>query len=503
MNFNVPDTLTRVFDFDGVNSYFISELSFQELLKCKKLDNGVYKTTDDKYLQSINNDKHSLSLKVDYLDNIQDKQVFNNQFFIDKFENYVISSDRYDYIILPGGRSSAKTFTVIRKLVLLALREKNKKIVCCRQTQASLDKSTYSDLRDFIYEYDLIKYFKIRRSDILCTLTNVEIVFSGLEKGGVYSLKSVSNMVLCFVEEAEDVTEESWNVLLPTLVRNVNSQLIVVFNPKVYDSATYQRFVINYKKLYGKVLYIEQNYFDNPFLTDKALGEINNLKENNYQLYEYIYLGKILDISEDVIFKGRYEIREVDIETYPHHFWYQQRKIEPLYGIDFGFSVDPFAMVEVFILDPHTIYISREIYEYKLLPSNYKKKIKELMPEAMTRKILCDSARPDTIAELVQDGLRCDGAKKNKGSVEAGIEWLLGKKILINPKCYNTIYEFQNYKYKIDKNSGAITTDIIDANNHIIDGIRYSCCHLIEGGGKGILSLFANTNINNMGMPHF
>jgi phage terminase large subunit len=390
-----------------------------------------------------------------------------------------------DYKILYGGRSSGKSATVARYLTISIFNVTNSNFICARQNKVSLRLSTYSDIKNVIYQYELQKYFDIKRENIVCTYSNSAIEFVGLEQGGVYNLKSVSNIAKIFVEEAEKVTEESWEVLIPTVVRNAGSEIILAFNPKLKDSATYERFITNQHQLTGKVISIEQNYPDNPYLTQKGLAEIESLRIHNYPKYEHIYLGKVIDMTEDVIFKGHFKVDDIHIDYHPSGFWHiGNQRIQMMYGMDFGFSVDPFAAVEFCYLDKDTIYITREICELKLLPSKIKLRINQIMPEAIGKKWYADCARPDTIAELKQEGLNCEGADKNKGSVEAGIEYLLGKNIIINHRCSNTIYEFSNYRYKTDKNTGNILTDIIDANNHIIDSLRYGDCKNIQASRR-------------------
>jgi len=310
-----------------------------------------------------------------------------------------------------------------------------------------------------------------------------EFIFKGLARD-IMQIKSIPNIDICFIEEAETITEMSWDILIPS-IRALNSQIILCFNPREKQSYTYQRFVDS--KAGEDEWRIEINYPDNPFNSSTILDEIEKLRINNYAKYEHIYLGKVLDMTEDVIFKGHFKVENIDIVYRENgNFWqYGNQRIKMQYGMDFGFSIDPFAAVEFCYLDRDTIYINREIYEVKLLPSHIKSRLQKVMPQSLTKKWWGDGARPDTIAELRVDGLNIEGAPKNKGSIEAGIEYLLGKNIIINPSCTNTIYEFYNYRYKTDKNTGNITTDIIDANNHIIDAIRYGDCENIQSGRKG------------------
>lgn len=400
----------------------------------------------------------------------------------------------YRYKILYGGRSSGKSLAVCYFLLTMAM-QKRCKVLCTREYQSSIKDSTYAVFKALIDQHNLYEHFQVKHDSIIGA-NGSEFIFKGLARD-IYSIKSMYDLDYCFVEEGENIDKNTWNVLIPTL-REEGSEILIAFNPVSKESETYQRFVVNTP---DNALKIKINYNDiTSFLSPTIIDEIEYLKQHDYALYEHIYLGEPLDATEDVIFKGKFEIKEVDIKRYPTHWMYEKRHIAPLYGMDFGFSTDPTAIVEVFVLDAHTIYIHREIYMHKLLPSKYGEQIKTNLPEAVKAQFNADNSRPDTIAQLLHDGLNVIGADKGKGSVEAGVEWLLGKKIYINPKCTNTIYEFYNYRYKKDKNSGIILTDIIDANNHAIDAIRYACFRLISQGRQNILSLFNDDVIRSLSM---
>ncbi|RTK92965.1 MAG: PBSX family phage terminase large subunit [Neisseriaceae bacterium] len=377
----------------------------------------------------------------------------------------------YRYKVLYGGRSSGKTATIIRYLIIRAI-ERKTKIICARELEGSINESTYAEIRDFIYDNNL-QYdrenknglFYVGASTITCT-NGSEFKFKGL-RSGVLKLKSIPNIDICFIEEAETITNDVWEILIPT-IRKEGSEIIVCFNPRDRESATYQRFIEAPQR--DNELRIEINYPDNPFNSQTILDEIAYLKEHDYARYEHVYLGKVLDMTEDVIFKGKTKILDMSLEHDGRTWRYENKAIEMFYGMDFGFSTDPAAMVELCFLDKKTIYINREIYETKLLPNKYMERIKEVMPESKGKQWYADSARPDSIAQLAFDGLKVEGAEKFKGSIEAGLEYLQGFTIIINPACKNMIYEAHNYKYKTDKDSGKVTVDIIDANNHCLTG---------------------------------
>jgi len=388
------------------------------------------------------------------------------------------------YKILYGGRASGKSLAIAYFLLTQAMKRKCK-ILCTREYQSSIKDSTYAVFKALIDMHNLYDYFTVKHDSIVGA-NGSEFIFKGLARD-IYSIKSMYDLDYCFVEEAENIDKNTWNVLIPTM-REDGSEILIAFNPKDKQSETYQRFVDNTPK---NSIKIKINYNDiTNFLSQTILDEIEELRVNNYALYEHIYLGEPLDMTEDVIFKGCFKVENVNIE-YNRGKWIKDKEFLTVeYGMDFGFSVDPAAMVECFMLDKNTIYIAREIYEHKLLPSDYKKKIEKHISEYKTWH--CDNSRPDTIAELNKLGVKCISADKGKGSVESGIQWLQSKQIIINPSCTNTIYEFYNYRYKTDKKTGNITTDIIDKDNHAIDAIRYAFFKQINATKRKTLRINPN-----------
>lgn len=392
------------------------------------------------------------------------------------------------YLVFYGGRASAKTRSVLWYLIIRALKKPNQTILCTREYQSSIATSTYAELKQLIYEENLHHLLKVKYDHIECT-NGTKFIFKGLARD-IMQIKSIPNIDICFVEEAETIGAELWDVLNPTL-RKEGCQLIVVFNPRESTSATYQRWVIAPIKQ-DHILRIEINYQDNPFLSQLMLEKIEEMKINNYALYEHIYLGKVMDMSEDVIFKGRFKILDLGFEERFGEFYKdkvalgQAKRVYFLYGMDFGFSTDPVAMLEVCFPDDDTIYIHREHYEHGLLPTQYIPTIDRVFGEKnkLYGKWRADESRPDTIAQLAYDKLQIQAAPKGKGSVEAGIQYLLGKNIIVHPRCKNFIFECFNYKYKKDKNTGIITTDIVDAHNHGWDALRYALCEQIAANGR-------------------
>jgi phage terminase large subunit len=143
------------------------------------------------------------------------------------------------------------------------------------------------------------------------------------------------------------------------------------------------------------------------------------------------------------------------------------------HGADWGFSVDPTALVRCYINEA-TLYIDAEAYGVGVAITD----TPELFDHVSTARkwpIIADSARPETIHHMRQQGYRIAGAKKGKGSVEDGIEHIKGyHEIVVHPRCKHTIDELKTYSYKLDRLTGEPTPVLEDKHNHMVDALRYA-----------------------------
>lgn len=113
------------------------------------------------------------------------------------------------------------------------------------------------------------------------------------------------------------------------------------------------------------------------------------------------------------------------------------------HGLDFGYTHPQVFSQNYYDYETDTLYIFGEVYSKKCKNSTFARKIKKFM----NVEIICDSARPDGIAEMQDWGFNAIGAKKRWGSGKGRDycwEWLQRcNKIVIDPeRCPNTEKEF-------------------------------------------------------------
>ncbi|HIB1651922.1 TPA: PBSX family phage terminase large subunit, partial [Salmonella enterica subsp. enterica serovar Muenchen] len=161
------------------------------------------------------------------------------------------------------------------------------RILCARELQNSISDSVIRLLEDTIEREGYSAEFEIQRSMIRHLGTNAEFMFYGI-KNNPTKIKSLEGIDICWVEEAEAVTKESWDILIPT-IRKPFSEIWVSFNPKNILDDTYQRFVVNPP---DDICLLTVNYTDNPHFPEVLRLEMEECKRRNPTLYRHIWLGE-------------------------------------------------------------------------------------------------------------------------------------------------------------------------------------------------------------------
>ncbi|HAW3612217.1 TPA: PBSX family phage terminase large subunit [Escherichia coli] len=210
------------------------------------------------------------------------------------FEPFI---EAHRYKVAKGGRGSGKSWAIARLLVEAARRQPVR-ILCARELQNSISDSVIRLLEDTIEREGYSAEFEIQRSMIRHLGTNAEFMFYGI-KNNPTKIKSLEGIDICWVEEAEAVTKESWDILIPT-IRKPFSEIWVSFNPKNILDDTYQRFVVNPP---DDICLLTVNYTDNPHFPEVLRLEMEECKRRNPTLYRHIWLGEPVSASDMAIIK--------------------------------------------------------------------------------------------------------------------------------------------------------------------------------------------------------
>ena len=360
-----------------------------------------------------------------------------------------------------GGRGSGKSFNFAKMAAVFGYAEPLR-ILCVREFQNSIKESFHAELKNAIFSEPWLANAYSVGIDYIRGINGTEFIFKGMSRN-IDSVKSLAQIDICIVEEAENVAESSWIALEPT-IRAPNSEIWVIWNPRDKNSPVQKRFIDNSPP---RSIFEQVNYTDNPYFPAELEEQrIHNKKTMSDALYSHVWDGKTLEYSDAQIFKDKYIIDEFDVD-YSYGL--------PLYGLDFGFSQDPTASVELYIKE-NRLYIRRESGKVGLELDDTAKYLSNDMGGITKNKVYADSARPESISYLSRNGLDfIEGVKKWAGSVVDGVAFISSfDEIIIHPECKNTAQEFRLYSYKQNKKTGEILKEIEDKNNHYIDAIRYA-----------------------------
>ena len=376
-----------------------------------------------------------------------------------------------------GGRGSGKSHFFAEMLVESHILNPDCNSVCIREIQKSLKFSAKKLIEDKIRSMGVSHLFDITLTEIRNKNGNGIIIFQGMQDHTSDSIKSLEGFDIAWCEESQSISKRSVELLLHT-IRKKDSEVWFSWNPYMDNDPV--ETMINWNKDEDSIC-IHVNYLENPFIDDILIKEAERHKRNKPDSFDHVWLGKYATKSDSQIFKDKYDIKDFIID---------ESFGNPLFGMDFGFANDPTTGIKVYIKND-ILYISDEAYKVGLELDDTSMYLKSKIKDIEKYVICADCARPESISYLKRNGLpKIRGVKKWSGSVIDGIEFIKSfDKIIIHPKCENTISEFRLYSYKIDKRTDTILPDVEDSNNHIIDAIRYALEPIYK---KGITGLNAN-----------
>lgn len=202
--------------------------------------------------------------------------------------------DKYRFYVAHGGRGSGKSFETAQLLVLKALKNKEL-ILCTRELQKSIKDSSLKIIKNTIETMGVQNYFETGESFVRCQ-NGSEFIFKGL-RHNAEEIKSTEGITQAWVEEAENTSEESMRLLVPT-IRTDNSKIYITFNPKDKNSHIYKKYVIEAHRD-PRIKVTQVNYYDNPHFPQVLEDErLACLATDSEAIYKHIWLGECLDISD-------------------------------------------------------------------------------------------------------------------------------------------------------------------------------------------------------------
>lgn len=396
-------------------------------------------------------------------------------------------NDDTRYQVFFGGSSSGKSVFLTQRC-LVDLLKGGRNYIIARKVGRYIKKSVFTELKKLIHDNDLENYFSINQSEYVITCKNgYQALFVGLDD--VEKVKSITAekgvITDVWVEEATEVDKNDVKQLNKRMrgQSEYKKRTTLSFNPILRDHWIYKEYFkevdkqenANYfdineddLKTYDPdkgilfrdedLLILKSIYKNNKFLEEE---DIKGLTDEVDKYFFQVYTLGNWGVLGNVIFTN-WEVQDLSVikdkfDTYNN-------------GLDFGYSDDPATLIRMhYNRNRKILYITEELYEKGLT--------NDILAGMVQRRIgyervICDSAEPKSIQELSEMGVNAEGAKKGKGSVVFGIDWLKRQKIIIDKSCKNTIKEFQKYRWR-ESRSGDVLREPVDKDNHCIDSIRY------------------------------
>lgn len=359
-----------------------------------------------------------------------------------------------------GGSRSSKTWSISQFLILKAIAGEEITVTIVRDKLTWIKSTLLKDFQEIIKMYSLSVKPEINpnRSEQVYYLNGSEFAFYGLD----YSEKLHGRKQdWSWMNEVMEIGQKHFD----QLEMRTTKGMILDYNP--YDDL---HWVFDIQKR-PDVGIIKSTMLDNPFLEQSVKNKILSYEPTEENIKNGTadeYMWQVYGLGQKARLQGlvfdRWEIAEVIPE---------EAKLLG-YGLDFGFTNDPTAFVEIHKLDK-TLYWKQLIYEVGLTNQDIVNRFKSLeIPKHSL--IVPDSSEPKSIEELKRAGYSgIRPSKKGADSIRYGIDLMQGFTHCL-VKSPDVEREFGRYKWAEDR-AGRRLQVPVDEFNHGIDGGRYLIAH--------------------------
>jgi len=373
------------------------------------------------------------------------------------------------YKILYGGRGGAKSWGVARALLIMAA-SRPLRILCAREFQKSIKDSVHRLLSDQIKELGLDTFYEIQQT-IIKGKNGSTFAFEGL-KHNTTNIKSYEAVDIAWVEEAQNVSKTSWDILIPT-IRAEGSEIWVTFNPELEDDATYQRFVVNPPT---DSTVVKIGWADNPWFPSVLQQEMADLKQRDPDAYLNVWEGHCRKCLEGAIYAE--ELRKLQEDGRLCSVPYDASKQVDTFW-DLGWA------------DNTSIWFAQTVgMEIRVIDfyQNNLQSIQHYADTIRSRGYVLGTCYlpPDARAKQLGTGRSVEELLRSMGftvvivpmlSVADGIaaaRTLFSSVWIDDRKCADGISDLRRYRYDVDPNTGTWSKQPLhDNSSHAADAWRY------------------------------
>lgn len=351
------------------------------------------------------------------------------------------------YIVSKGGTRSSKTYSALQLLIVVACYSvKPLLISVVSETLPHLKKGAIRDFKSIMAEAGIWEDARWHDTDKIYTFHNGSQIefFSADSPGKVHG----PGRDILFINEAQNMKWET--------VRHLN---IRTKGKVMFDYNPTSDFWVDTEILSGdRYCLVHSTYKDNRFLSAEQVADIeSNMKDENWwRVYGLGLTGRLEGLIYDFT-----QIDEMPDRT----------GLVQLYGLDFGFTNDPTALLDILVDTRRKIvYADELLYRRRMLNSDI---IGEMDGFGIRKKgpeIFADSAEPKSIEEISQAGYNCKPCFK--GQIRTQLNTIKQYDLRFTKRSLNLIREGRNYQWKMDKD-GNPTNEPCEGNDHAMDALRY------------------------------
>ena len=360
-----------------------------------------------------------------------------------------------------GGTRSGKTYALLQWCIVQALSGKET-ITIVRKTLPSAKRTVMKDFKDVMLGLGIWNENDWNTSDRIYTFYT-ESVIQFISTDDAEKLRGLKSSIL-WLEEANEIDEDSYF----QLSIRTTGPIILSYNPTISP----YHFI---RQMQDCTRYFT-TYRNNPYLEKTVVKAIEELQKTNPKAWLVYGLGEYVS-NEKAIFQFNVVDFLPDEATFV------------AFGLDFGYSSDPTALVSVWKMD-NELYIMEHCYEKGMVTSDIDVMLRSVVKDR--EEIWADSAEPRLIDELYRLGWNIRPVIKGKDSINFGIQVMQNYTLNIPKTCQNLTNEFYSYEWSSDR-FGKQLDKPVDFNNHLIDAARYACMMRLSNkatsAGKYIISV--------------
>ena len=380
------------------------------------------------------------------------------------------------YKVVYGGRGGGKSHSVAKALLVLGATEKHR-ILCARELQNSIGDSVHKLLSDQIAELGLSAFYTIQNTSIV-GLNGTEFLFAGL-RHNVTKIKSFEGCTRVWVEEAQTVSKNSWDTLIPT-IRKDGSEIWITFNPELDTDETWLQFVV--KPPTGAIVR-KVNWDHNPWFPDVLRQEKADLEARDPDAALVVWEGHTKQVLDGAVYAkeiraatgaGRITRVPYDASKPVHTFW------------DLGWA------------DSTSIWFAQAVgFETRLIDyyQNQQQALQHYLQAIQSRGYVLGTCYlpHDARAKQLGTGRSIEEMMRAAGrtvqivpglSVEDGINaarTLFGNCWFDAERCADGLNALRRYRYEVDPATGMFgRSPVHDDASHGADAFRYVAVGLRE-----------------------